>query len=85
MIPGPIASFSSRRRRQSDIVLQLQLRLRIALARQESNAQIILNGKHAVVRQVLAAFVKDLCCEVLVVSVANYKVDVRWTERLAVH
>jgi hypothetical protein len=81
--PDPL--FTSRPRRQSDIILQLQFRFRIIVSRLKSHAQLIFDGKHTIISQVFAVFVEDLRREVLVTFVADYKVDVCGAEGVAVH
>lgn len=76
---------ASRARRQSNIVLQTQLRLRIAVSRRKSHGQFVFDSKHAIVSQVLAAFVEDLCCQRAVALVANHEMDVCGAEWVPVH
>ncbi len=54
------------KRRHLEVVWQLKLCVRIALEGNEINKQTVLDGKHGIVFNILAAAVEDLCDDRLV-------------------
>lgn len=60
--------------RQADVVLQLQLGLGVTFSRDKRHAQLVLDGKHGVILQVLAVLVEDLGGQRLVALVLHLHV-----------
>jgi hypothetical protein len=71
-------------RRQHNIILQLQLSVRVPLERLEIHYQIVLDGEHAICRQVRVVFGKYLRRDWDVTVAADHQVDVGRAHGVAV-
>jgi hypothetical protein len=71
-------------RRQYNIILQLQFGSRVPLERREIHYQIVLDGKHAICRQVRVVFGEDLRRDGDVAVAADHQVDVGGAHGVAI-